>query len=83
MELEQYEIIKENIQSIAQISDDKILYAKQFAEILKIAQSSGIENVEKAKKVMMKYAKEKNLSPEVIDIEVFKQDLRKDTIYSP
>jgi formylglycine-generating enzyme required for sulfatase activity len=75
LELEQYEIIKENIQSIAQISDDKILYAKQFAEILKIAQSSGIENVEKAKKVMMKYAKEKNLSPEVIDIEVFKQKI--------
>ncbi|MDT9340542.1 zinc ribbon domain-containing protein, partial [Trichodesmium erythraeum 21-75] len=75
LELEQYEIIKENIQSIAQISDDKILYAEQFAEILKIAQSSGIENVEKAKKVMIKYAKEKNLSPEVIDIEIFKQKI--------
>ncbi len=75
LELEQYEIIKENIQSIAQISDDKILYAEQFAEILKIAQSSGIENVEKARKVIIKYAKEKNLSPEVIDIEIFKQKI--------
>jgi formylglycine-generating enzyme required for sulfatase activity len=75
LEVEQYEIIKEKIQSIAQSSSDKILYAEQFAEILKKAQSSGIENVEKAKKVIIKYAKEKNLLLEVPDIEIFKQKI--------
>ena len=68
LELEQYKIIKENIQSLAQISYDKILHPKQFDKILKIAQSSGIENVEKAKKVIIKYAREKNLSLEFLDM---------------
>ncbi len=69
LELEQYKIIKDNIQSLAQISSDKILYPKQFDKILKIAQSSGIENVEKAKKVIIKYAREKNLSLEFLDLD--------------
>ncbi|MDE5090024.1 MAG: formylglycine-generating enzyme family protein, partial [Trichodesmium sp. St16_bin2-tuft] len=68
LELEEYKIIKDNIQSLAQISSDKILYPKQFDKILKIAQSSGIENVEKAKKVIIKYAREKNLSLEFLDM---------------
>ena len=68
LELEEYKIIKDNIQSLAQISSDKILYPKQFDKILKIAQSSGIENVEKAKKVIMKYAMENNLSLAFLDM---------------
>lgn len=75
LELEQYKIIKESIKAIAQNSSNKILYAKQFAEILKKAQSSGIKDIEKAQQVISKYAKDAGLSAEVIDIEVFKQKI--------
>ena len=75
LELEQYKIIKESVKAIAQNSSNKILYAKQFAEILKEAQSSGIKDIEKAQQVISKYAKDVGLSPEVIDIEVFKQKI--------
>ena len=75
LELERYKIIKESVKTIAQNSSNKILYAKQFAEILKEAQSSGIKDIEKAQQVISKYAKDVGLSPEVPDIEIFKQKI--------